>query len=272
MGGRRGRRDGPSPSHDASSRRPDEPEQVLYLDAPSAAGRRVRIEGSEAGHALNSLRLRSGDAVALVDGCGKRYHGHIAALDRHGLDVQLEREEPLAQWPSRAIWLGAGVLRSTRMDTVIEKASELGAERFVPLLLKRCVARPHEDGAKQERWHRIAIESLKQSKRARLLDVAPPAELDTFLSALPAGRTLWAADPSGEDPAEAARPMPADPLILVVGPEGGLAPEEEGMLERAGARFVRLGGHRLRAETASQTLLATALTVLGELGPARNGV
>jgi 16S rRNA (uracil1498-N3)-methyltransferase len=252
--------------------REGEPEQVLYLDAPSAAGRRVRIEGGEAVHALSSLRLRSGNAVAMVDGCGKRYHGHITALDRHGLDVEVEREEVLAEWPSRAIWLGAGVLRSTRMDAVIEKASELGAARFVPLLLKRCVARPHEDGAKQERWHRIAVESLKQSKRARLLDVSPPADLDMFLSMLPAGRTLWAADPSGQDPAEAARPMPADPLVLVVGPEGGLAPEEEGILERAGARFVRLGGHRLRAETASQTLLAAALTVLGEFGSAPNRI
>ncbi len=86
----------------------------------------------------------------------------------------------------------------------------------------------------------------------------------TFLAMLPADRTLWVADPSGEDPAEAARQTPSGPLVLVVGPEGGLAPEEEGILERAGARFVRLGGHRLRAETAAQTLLAAALTVLGE--------
>lgn len=275
MGGRRGRRDGSaqggseaSGARAQSPRSPGEPEQVLYLDAPSATGRRARIEGGEASHALNSLRLRSGDAVALVDGCGRRYHGRIVALDRHGLDVDVQSEETLSEWPSRTIWIGAGVLRSTRMDVVIEKASELGAARFVPLLLKRCVARPHEDGAKQERWHRIAVESLKQSKRARLLDVAPPADLDEFLAMLPADRSLWVADPSGEDPAEAARQTPSGPLVLVVGPEGGLSPEEMGILERAGARFVRLGGHRLRAETAAQTLLAAALTVLGEFGPA----
>ncbi len=272
MGGRRDRRGGSEEGRGESSMHAGEPEQVLYLDAPSGAGRRARIEGGEAAHAVNSLRLRSGDAVSLVDGCGKRYHGHIAALDRRGLDVEIEREEALSEWPSRPIWLGAGVLRSTRMDAVIEKASELGATRFIPLLLKRCVARPHEDGAKQERWHRIAIESLKQSKRARLLDVAPPADLDTFLAMLPAGRSLWAADPAGEDPAEAARQTPSGLLVLVVGPEGGLAPEEMGILERAGARFVRLGGHRLRAETASQTLLAAALTVLGEFGSAPNRV
>jgi len=260
------------PPHADPTGRAEEPEQVLYLGAPATIGQHLRIEGSEADHARKSLRLRTGDAVALVDGCGKRYRGRIAGLDKRGIEATIEREEPLAVWPSRPIWLGAGILRSTRMDIVIEKASELGAARFVPLLLKRCVARPHEDGAKQDRWHRIAIESLKQSKRARLLEVAPPAGLDEFLAALPAERTLWAADPAGEDPLDAARHTPPGPLILVVGPEGGLAPEEAGMLARCQARFVRLGGHRLRAETAAQTLLASALTALGELGSPRNQV
>ena len=249
-----------------------EPEQVLYLGAPATVGRGARIEGSEADHARRSLRLRSGDQVALVDGCGKRYHGRIASLDRQGLEVTILSEEPLAVWPSREIWLGAGVLRSTRMDGIVEKASELGATRFVPLLLKRCVARPHEEGTKQERWHRIAVESLKQSRRAMLLDVAPPMDLETFLKALPAGRSLWVADPAGEDPAEAARHIRPGLLALLVGPEGGLAPEETGALERAGARFLRLGGHRLRAETAAQTLLGAALTVLGEFAPPRGPI
>ena len=159
------------------------------------------------------------------------------------------------------------MLRSTRMDFLIEKASELGVARFVPLLLKRCVARPSEDGAKQERWHRLAVESLKQSRRARLLDLAPPVDLDEFLAMLPGEATLWAADPEGGAPADAARATGDGPLVLVVGPEGGLAPEEQGILRRAGARFVRLGGHRLRAETAVVALLASALASLGEMDP-----
>ncbi len=245
----------------------DEPEQVLYLESGAAPGQTVRLEGGEAVHARKSLRLRTGDPVHMVDGRGGRFAGVITNLDKHGVDVHVDTEERVDVWPRRPVWLGAGVLRSTRMDFLIEKASELGVTRFVPLLLNRCVARPAEDGAKQERWHRLAVESLKQSRRARLLDLAAPADLDAFLDMLPEGAELWVADPEGRAPAAVARDTGDGPLVLVVGPEGGLAPEERGVLERAGGRFVRLGGHRLRAETAVVTLLASALATLGEMDP-----
>lgn len=260
---------------DRPRRRPsgdDEPEQVLYVETGASPGQIVRLEGGEALHARQSLRLRSGDPVHLVDGRGGRFAGEIAAMDKAGLSVRVDSEERIALWPRRTVWLGAGVLRSTRMDFLIEKASELGVARFVPLLLKRCVARPAEDGAKQERWHRLAVESLKQSKRARLLDLAPPSDLDGFLESLPPDRELWVADPEGRAPLDAARETGEGPLVLVVGPEGGLAPEERGILDRAGGRFVRLGGHRLRAETAVVTLLAAALATLGEMDPGPGGV
>ena len=247
----------------------DEPEQVLYAGTAPLPGHPIRLEGSEAEHARRSLRLRTGDPVSLVDGRGGRYHGRIVNLDKHGLEVEVAATERIPAWPGRALWLGAGVLRSTRMDFIIEKASELGVTRMVPLLLKRCVARPAEEGAKHERWHRLAVESLKQSKRANLLELAPPSSLDEFLAGLPAGATVWVADPSGETPTEAASATAEGLLALVVGPEGGLSEEERGLLERHGVRFVGLGGHRLRAETAVVTLLAAALSALGEFGPAR---
>ncbi len=259
--GRRRDRSGPPPG--------EEPEQVLYLEDPPVPGQPVRLGGGEAAHARRSLRLRTGSPVSLVDGLGTRYHGRVTALDKQGLEVEVERSEAIPAWPRRRIWLGAGVLRSTRMDVVVEKASELGVERLVPLVLKRCVARPAEAGTKEDRWHRLAVESLKQCRRARLLEVAAPSTLDELLEARPAGARLWVADPAGEAPARAAGDVPPEaPLLLVVGPEGGLAPEEHGVLERAGARFVGLGGHRLRAETAGVALVAAALAVLGELGPA----
>jgi len=243
----------------------EEPEQVLYVETAPLPGQPNRLEGSEAEHARRSLRLRTGDPVSVVDGRGGRYHGRIVNLDKHGLDFEVTASERIPVWPGRTVWLGAGVLRSTRMDFIVEKASELGVARLTPLLLKRCVARPAEEGAKLERWHRLAVESLKQSKRATLLELAAPASLDEFLAALPAGTTVWAADPAGAAPARAAEGTPAGPVALVVGPEGGLAEEERSLLQRHGARFVGLGRHRLRAETAVVTLLASALSALGEM-------
>jgi 16S rRNA (uracil1498-N3)-methyltransferase len=244
-----------------------EPEQVLYSDAVAGPGP-VVITGSEADHARRSLRMHSGDPVALVDGRGTRYHGRVTDLGKHSVSVTVDRQEPVPVWPSRVFRVGAGVLRSTRMDAVVEKASELGAATLVPLQLKHCVARPHDEGAKLDRWRRIAVESLKQCKRAMLMEVAAPETLEDFLAGIPAGTSLWAADPGGVPPQDAAAQVPATAdLTLVVGPEGGLADEELRLLRDRGAQLVALGGHRLRAETAVMTLLTAALTTLAELGP-----
>jgi 16S rRNA (uracil1498-N3)-methyltransferase len=201
-----------------------------------------------------------------VDGAAHRYAGRILDLDRREIRVQVDGVEELPLWPGRTLWLGAGILRSTRMDVVVEKASELGIARFVPLLLERCVARPADAGTKEDRWHRLAVESLKQSRRARLMEVAPPTDLASFLEEIPAPADLWFGDPDGGSLAEAAGKRGEGPLVLLVGPEGGVAPREEERLRERGGVPIRLGGNRLRAETAGLALVAGALAVLGELG------
>jgi 16S rRNA (uracil1498-N3)-methyltransferase len=254
-----------------SRRRPGsggEPEQVLYVPDPVEAGRTVALTGSEADHARRSLRLRTGAPVSLVDGRGSRYHGEVAGLGKARVEVRVRTVETLTPWPHRPLWLGAGILRSTRMDTLVEKASELGVARLVPLLLERVVARPHEAGVKEDRWHRLAVESLKQSKRAHLMEVASPSPLAAFLDAVPEEASLWWADPGGVSPLAAVRATPAGaaPRVLVVGPEGGLSPSEAGVLGDRGGIPVGLGGNRLRAETAALVLVSAALAAAGEMG------
>ena len=245
--------------------KPDLPEQVLYQDAELLPGRRTRITGSEADHARRSLRLRSGDPIHLVNGRGRRYAGRVADVGKQFVEVDVEREEVLEPWPRCTIWLGAGVLRSTRMDTLVEKASELGVARFVPLVLERSVAKPDSEGAKENRWHRLAIESLKQSRRPRLMDVDEPRALEAFLDATPEGTPLWAADPDGVNPLCLSEEV-GDRLALVVGPEGGLSTRERALLGGRGARFLSLGSNRLRAETAAISLVTIALLLGKDLG------
>ncbi|HET9234680.1 MAG TPA: RsmE family RNA methyltransferase [Candidatus Eisenbacteria bacterium] len=242
------------------------PEQVLYQDAELLPGRRTRITGSEADHARRSLRLRSGDPLHLVNGRGRRYRGRVTDLGRQYVDVDIESEEILKPWPRRMIWLGAGVLRSTRMDTLVEKSSELGVARFVPLVLERSVAKPDSEGAKEDRWHRLAIESLKQSRRSVLMEVDEPRTLEAFLEAIPPGSAVWAADPEGLNPLSL-DDEGVDRLALVVGPEGGLSARERALLASRGARFLALGSNRLRAETAAISLVTSALLLGKEFGP-----
>jgi 16S rRNA (uracil1498-N3)-methyltransferase len=154
------------------------------------------------------------------------------------------------------------------MDILIEKASELGVARLVPLHLTRSVARPHEAGVKEDRWRRLAVESLKQSKRSHLMEVAAPVPLEAFLEGVPEGAGLWWADPRGISPLAAAARTQASPgpLVLVVGPEGGISPPEAGLLRDRGGIPVGLGGNRLRAETAALGLVTAALAAIGEMG------
>lgn len=242
-----------------------EPEQVLYHPHPMGPGTVARVGGGEADHALRSLRLRSGDAVVLVDGRGTRFGGTARIVGKE-LEVTVASREPVPRWPGRTLWLAAGVLRTGRMDILVEKVSELGATRFVPLQLKHCMARPGDHGAKAERWNRIAVESLKQSKRSHLLEIGEVTGLAPFLDALPEKTAVVAADPAGRPP-EALEGVTGQPLVLVVGPEGGLAEEERRLLAGRGAIWIALGGNRLRTETAGVALLVAALDRLGELAP-----
>ena len=252
-----------------------EPEQVLYVERGAAVGATVMLDGAEADHARRSLRLRTGDPVSVVDGAGSRFHGVISGLDKHHVAARLDRVELIEPWPHRELWLGAGVLKSTRMDVVVEKASELGVSRLFPVLFKHCVSRPHEDGAKVERWRRIAVESLKQCKRARLMQVEEPVTLEAFLEHIPADAELVVADPEGVAPRS---PVARGTLVLTAAPEGGIAPDELETLSRMGARRVRLDGNRLRAETAALALVVSLLAVSGDFGlkpgnpPADNGL
>ena len=161
-----------------------EPEHVLYQPDLMPGDRRTSLEGPEADHAHRSLRVRTGDPIVLVNGTGHRFRGVVASLGKHRLDVDLNHEEVLAVWPSTPVWLAAGVLRSTRMDTLVEKASELGVTRFFPLVMERSVARPDEGGTKLERWRRVAVESLKQCKRSHLMEVAAPVTPEEWLDTL----------------------------------------------------------------------------------------
>ena len=234
------------------------PEQVLYH--PDLAAPRLTLDPDESRHAIKSLRLRSGDKVVVADGKGSWGLGRITGIGKKRVEVTVSRVEARPRWPRRELWLGMGVLKSQRMDLVLEKASELGVSRFTPLLMQRCVARPGRGGAKDERWHRLALESMKQSRRSHLMGVAGPQELPDFLDRLPEEREVWVADPEGSPPPE---PGGAGPLVLVVGPEGGLAPEELERLRACGSKAISLGGNRLRAETAALALTVTALQRLG---------
>ena len=237
------------------------PLRRIFSDSPLHAGRPVTLQGDAANHVLRVLRLRPGDSLVLFDGSGRDYEGEISALRRDVVTVQVgagrvvESESPLD------ITLLQGVCRGPRMDTVVQKATELGASRIQPVLTGRSVVRLDEDRAdrKQAHWQRVAVAAAEQSGRSRVPLVAEPAPLGQVLAGLPAPCTRLLLDPAGESLRSATL---KPPLVLLVGPEGGLSPAEQGLARDEGFRAVRLGPRILRTETAPLAALAI-LQLLG---------
>jgi 16S rRNA (uracil1498-N3)-methyltransferase len=239
----------------------------VYVDAPLAAGTRVTLEGSAAHHVTRVLRLRVGEALTLFNGQGGEYAAGIDRAHQGTVTVSVgafsdeERESPLK------VTLAQGISRGERMDFVVQKATELGVARIVPLLTERSVVKldAHQADRKWNHWRAIAIAACEQSARNRLPEVRPPATLSAFLkdkaqASAHSARLLLS--PAGEK-RMADIDAPREVTVLI-GPEGGLAHEEQDAAIEAGYIPVRMGPRVLRTETAALAALALLQREFGD--------
>jgi len=239
----------------------------VHVAVPLAGESHLTLRGSAANHIARVLRLNAGDALTLFDGRGGEYAARIAELHKDTVRVQLgehrriERESPLA------VTLGQGISRGERMDWVVQKATELGVRRIVPLMTERSVVRLHADEAAARRlhhWCAIAAAACEQCGRNTLPEISTPRQLDDFLgaSAERAARVVLSPGASAR-----IRDLPADAgaLLLLVGPEGGLTDAEQALAVRAGFVALSLGPRILRTETAAIAALAALQQYAGDL-------
>jgi 16S rRNA (uracil1498-N3)-methyltransferase len=232
-----------------------------------STGTTIALPAQAAEHVTRVLRLRAGDAITVFDGSGIDYAATIGTAARRGVMVtvgpgtRIHRESPLD------LTLLQGVSRGPRMDAVIQKATELGVTRVLPVVGGRSVVRLGTDRAesRREHWQRVAIGACEQSGRSVVPSVLPPGDLTSALATLGARTRGIVLDPGGDRSlAEALAPVPA--LIAVaVGPEGGFSDDEISVLERAGFARVRLGPRILRTETAPVVALALIQQLAGDL-------
>jgi 16S rRNA (uracil1498-N3)-methyltransferase len=201
----------------------------------------------------------------LFDGSGHDFDGRIVELRRDEVTVQVAASRVIETESPLEITLLQGVCRGPRMDTVIQKATELGVARIRPVLTGRSVVRLDEERAdrKQGHWQRVAVAAAEQSGRSRIPEVAEARPLEAALAALPTPGTRLLLDPAGDALRRAG--LEAAAVTLLVGPEGGLAPDERSLAEGAGFRPVRLGPRILRTETAPLAALAVLQFLGGDL-------
>ena len=223
----------------------------------------LRLEAEEAHHLRDVLRLARGEAVEVFDAEGRTAQGELCAVDGRGVTV-LVRD---VREPDRRglLWtVASAVPKGGRVDWMIEKLSELGADRFVPLATQRSVVHPEGKG-KRERWARIAAEAAKQSRRVGVMGIGELVELKAFLAQMSGAGWYLSTGARGVSVEEAAGRlggMATEQLNLLIGPEGGWTEQEERELSEAGLTGVSLGRTILRVETAAVAAAAVVAAVV----------
>ena len=219
--------------------------RTLLVGSPVMVGL-MMISDEEAHHGRSVLRLRPGDAVRVADGCGRAGVGTVETVERHAILVQVATMETVPADPAGLLTVVVAPPKGDRLADLVRGLTELGVGCIRFLECERGERLP----GNPERVQRVAAEALKQCHRGRLPQIGPIIDIPG-LAVL--GGQLILLDRSGTAP-ETRAPQPT---TLVIGPEGGLTPEETAALRAAGAVSVRVAGPILRIETAA--LAATAV-------------
>jgi 16S rRNA (uracil1498-N3)-methyltransferase len=233
----------------------------LFVAQPLAAGHLVELP-APAVHHLQVRRLQPGDALVLFDGGGGEWRAEVATIGRRDAAVRLLGFDPVQREPAVAVTLALGMPANERMDWLVEKATELGAARIVPLLCQRSVLRLSGERAagRREHWQAVALAAAEQCGATRLTVIDAITPLDEWL-----GDGLQREAPQAERcllslAADAATQSDADAggraRIVLSGPEGGFTEAEEAAARAAGFTPLSLGPRTLRAETAPLAALA----------------
>jgi 16S rRNA (uracil1498-N3)-methyltransferase len=220
----------------------------LYFPQALVNGETIQIGGQAAHHIKHVLRLRPGSGISVFDGQGNEYNAVLIDIGRKEVTAIIgKRTAGIAESPLQ-ITLAQGVARNERMDIILQKAVELGVTTIQPLWMQRC--QTHLKAARLEKriqhWLGVIISACEQCGRNTLPRLAAPDSLQHWIKSL---RSLT---PSREN------------ICILVGPEGGLSPDEQLLAGSAGFLDIRLGPRILRTETAALTALAGMQTLWGD--------
>jgi len=237
----------------------------VFLAGPAElAGDQVVLAGAEGRHAADVRRLAAGERVDLTDGAGTLAECVVTRVQRGALElaVRHRRTVPLAD-PALAVV--QAIPKGDRGQLAVELMTEVGVDVVIPWAAQRCVVRwQGERGGKSlDRWRSTAREAGKQARRGRFPEVTGPAGLAGVTARVAAAARAIVLDPDA-DTALGDLPLPGSgEIVLIVGPEGGIAPAETAALTEAGAVPAHLGPTVLRASTAGAVATAVLLSRLG---------
>ena len=230
----------------------------LYVDAALSQDLALELAGAPAHYLGTVLRLDPGSEVKLFDDHSGEWLAQVEASGRKRVALRVVRQLR-AREPVPDLWLLFAPIKRGRIDWIVEKATELGVDRLVPVLTRRTMV----ERLNLERLRAHAIEAAEQCERTALPRLDPAERLDSILARWPSGRALLFADEAGGAPLiQAASPGPA---ALLIGPEGGFTAEERAAIRGVpDARPVSLGPRILRADTAAVAAVSLWMAAAGD--------
>ena len=237
----------------------------LFVPPDRLTGDTLELTGDGHRYLTRVLRLRPGDALTLFDGADNEIAARIVASSSQATQLALGERRRLTRTQPRITLLQA-IPRGERMDLLVQKATELGVQRILPVISARTVVQPGGEG-RLRRWRTIAQEAARQCGRADLPVIDAPLPYAEALAAVasePAARFIvWEAAKGA--PLRRALTEQDRTIALLVGPEGGLSEEEAAAAQAAGWKAVGLGPLILRSETAAIVAIALAQAATGGL-------
>ena len=234
----------------------------FFAPVELSLGTEIRLPERATRHCV-VLRLRRGDAITLFNGQGGEFSATLTRISSDEARARVlsrhtpERESPLP------IALAQCVSGGDRMDMALQKSTELGVSRIVPIASERSLVKLTDDRAERRvaHWRNVVIAACEQCGRNCIPEVTDITEISAFLAMAGPGLRLLLAPDAGQNLRELARPFE---VTLLVGPEGGLAPQERQRAETAGFVPVRFGPRVLRTETAPLAAIAAMQTLWGD--------
>jgi 16S rRNA (uracil1498-N3)-methyltransferase len=245
----------------------------VFVDAPLASGAQLPLPAGPAQHLARVLRLAAGDALIIFNGRGGEFAAIIDSVHRNQVTVRIGTHQAIERESPLATTLLQGIARGEKMDQIVQKATELGVTRVVPVLTARSTVRLDAAAAvrKQEHWLAVGIGACEQCGRNRVPEVARPMPLPAALAEASADIKL-VLSPEEAATSLASRVTALEPgahsVALLVGPEGGFDAEEVNLARMHGFISCRLGPRVLRTETAAPAALAALQIACGDFSDA----
>jgi 16S rRNA (uracil1498-N3)-methyltransferase len=238
----------------------------LHIDQPLSAGAELPLPAQTGEHAVRVLRLVAGDPLTLFNGDGCDYPATILAAGKRAVTVRIHEKRVLENESTLRLTLAQGLARGDKMDLIVQKATELGVWRIVPLLTERSEVKLDATRAEKRlaHWRAVAASACEQSGRARLPEIVAALPLSTWLENLADdGALRIALLPKAARSSRELR-FASGAGLLVVGPEGGLGTRDIDALKAASFEGLRLGPRILRTETAGLAALAALQAIHGD--------